>query len=178
MSETETAVFAFIRRCNLCSLPETEVERDDNVRMKLRQLRLKMDEILPLNPEESIISATDDEFITDSRKIGALRAALAMGDERLAIIEEMAASGNGGATLRLPDAVCECYQIASWLEILTEHRDRANQIEVEKAKYYRQRALAVARSLSKEHLEWVQMRIGAIDEEILARVFAKCVKYD
>ena len=50
------------------------------------------------------------------------------------------ASGNGGATLRLPDAVCECYQIASWLEILTEHRDRANQIEVEKAKYYRQGA--------------------------------------
>ena len=178
VSKTETQTFAFIRRCNLCSLPETEMERDDGVRMRLRQLRLKMDEILPLNPEESIISATNDETTTDKRKIGALGAALVMGDKRLAIIEEMAASGNGGATLGLPDAVCQCYQIASWLEILTERRGRAYKIVVEKAKDYRQKALAVARSLSKKHLEWMQIRIGAIDEEILARVFAKCVKYD
>ena len=154
------------------------MERDDGVRMRLRQLRLNIDEILPLNPEESIISATDDETITDSRKIGALRAALGMGDERLATIKEMAASGNGGAILRLPDAVCECYQIASWLEILTKQGTRAYQIVVEKAKDYRRSALAEARSLSKKHLEWMKMRIGAIDEEILGRVFAKCVKYD
>ena len=141
-------------------------------------MRLKMDEIRLLNPEESIISATDDETITDSRKIGALGAALVMGDARLAIIKEMAASGNGGARLRLPDAVCECYQIASWLEILTKYREGANQIIVEKAKDYRQSALVVAKSLSKKHLECMQMRIRSIDGEILSRVFAKCVKYE
>ena len=171
--------FAVVFRCYLCSLPETEVERDDGARMRLRQLQLKMIQILPFDPEECIISATDDETITDSGKTGALRAALEMGDERLAMIEEMAAAGNGGAILTLPDALCECYCFAGWIEILTKNSEQAYHIVVAKAKDYRQRALALARSLSKKHLEEMQMEIGAIDDEIIARVFAKtCVTYD
>lgn len=155
------------------------MERDDSARKRLRQLQLKMIQILPRDPEECIISATDDETIMDSGKTGALRAALEMGDERLAIIEEMAAVGNGGAILTLLDALCECYQLAGWVEILTKTGEQTYQIIVEKAKDYRQRALTLARSLSKKHLEEMQMKIREINGEILARVLAKtCVTYD
>ena len=131
--------FAFISRCNLCSLPETEVEREDGVRMRLQQLQLRMEETLSLQPV-SIDARTE--------------AALEIGDEILAMMENMAAGGNGRATLQLPLDLCGSYQLAR----LTG--------KVTKSKIYGEKALMIARSLGKKHLEETQMKIRATDEQM------------
>ena len=160
VSKTETQAFAFIPRCNLCSLPETEVERDDNVRMRLGQIHLKIEELLSLSdPLECLVD-------------GRTEAALAMGEESLAIVEKMGAEGNGRAILQLPEDLCAYYQFASMIEVLTDKGS--------KRKTYKDKALMTAQSLSKKHVEETQMKIKAINAQIerirVASVYAKILE--
>ena len=157
VSESETQVFAFVHRCNLCSLPETEAERDDIVRMRLGQLRLRVEENLSLSdPLECLVD-------------GRTEAALAMAEESIAILEEMGAGGNGRAILQLLEELCGQYQLASMIGSMTDKDP--------KKKKYKEKALMIAQSLSKKHLEDTQMKIQAIDEQVerirVASVFVK-----
>ena len=105
----------------------------------MRQLQLRMEETLSLQPG-SIDARTE--------------AALEIGDEILAMMENMAAGGNGRATLQLPLDLCGSYQLAR----LTG--------KVTKSKIYGEKALMIARSLGKKHLEETQMKIRATDEQM------------
>ena len=70
------------------------------------------------------------------------------------MMEKMAAGGNGRATLQLPLDLCGSYQLAG----LTG--------KVTKSKHYREKALMIAGSLGKKHLEETQMKIRATDEQM------------
>ena len=117
-------------RCNLCFLPQTEM--DDAVRMRLQQLQLRMEENLSLS--DPLACAID----------GRTEAALEIGDEILAIMEKMAAGGNGRAILQLPLDLCGSYQSAN----------------------YREKALIIAQSLGKKNLEETEMKIRATDAQM------------
>ena len=72
---------------------------------------------------------------------GRTEAALEIGDEILAMMENMAAGGNGRATLQLPLDLCGSYQLAR----LTG--------KVKKSKTYGEKALMIAQGLGKKHLD-------------------------
>ena len=122
------------------------MERDDNVRMRLGQIHLRIEELLSLSdPLECLVD-------------GRTEAALEMGEESLAIVEKMGAEGNGRAILQLPEDLCAYYQFASMIEVLTDKGS--------KRKNYKDKALMTAQSLSKKHLEETQMKIRAVDEQM------------
>jgi len=128
------------------------------MRMRLGQLRLRVEENLSLS---DLL-----ECLVDGRT----EPALAMGEECIAILEEMGAGGNGRAILQLPEELCGQYQLASMIGVLADS----------KRKKYKEKALMIAQSLSKKHLEDTQMKIQAIDEQVerirVASVYAKMLK--
>ena len=120
-------------------MPETEVERDDGMRTRLRQLQLRMEEIhsLPISQDIS------------------LEANFEIKDEVIAMMEKMAAGGNGTAILGLTEYLSASYQFASLTDQVTGRSRRKN---------YREKALMMGQSLGKKRLEELETKIRAVDE--------------